>query len=239
MSKYYEDIRSPQREREFEETGAVSEFLRQVFATMGIGLVLTTIASWYVGTNPELFRQLFMTSTLLRWVIMLAPLGLVIFLSARIHKMSFANASIAFAVYSIVTGISLASIFMIYDLGTLFRVFAITAGTFTSMALIGYTTKVDLSKMGSILYMALIGLIIASVVNYFMDSSMFDWIISIGGVVIFSGLTAYDMQKLKIIGANLDPELEGSKKIALMGALNLYLDFINLFLFLLRIFGRD
>ncbi|MEM7655500.1 MAG: Bax inhibitor-1/YccA family protein [Bacteroidota bacterium] len=239
MSKYYEEIRSPIREKEFVVSGAVSEFLRQVFVTMAIGLVITGMAAWYVGTNPELFAQLFMSSAILGWVIMLAPLGVVIFLSARIHKMSFTNASIAFGLYSLINGISLSVIFMVYAQGTLMKVFFITAGTFAAMAMIGYTTKVDLSKMGSILYMALIGLIIASVVNYFMDSSMLDYIISVVGVLIFSGLTAYDMQKLKIIGANVDPGDEGAKKVALMGALNLYLDFINLFLFLLRIFGRD
>ncbi len=171
---------------------------------------------------------------------MLAPLGVVWYLSARINKMSFNQASIAFAVYAIILGVSLSVIFLAYSLGTLGYIFSITAGTFGTMALIGWTTKIDLSKMGSILYMALIGLIIAMVVNWFMDSSMFDYIISILGVVIFSGLTAYDMQKILTIGAVVDSESEEGKKMALMGALNLYLDFINLFLFLLRLFGgRD
>lgn len=238
MSKYYEEIRSPERERAFVETGAVSDFLRQVFATMGIGLVITAMAAWYVGTNVELMSFFFSGFTY--YIVLFAPLAVVIFLSARVHKMSFTNASIAFAVYSLINGISLAFIFFVFDLGTIFRVFFITAGTFGAMAVVGYTTKVDLSKFGSILFMALIGLIIASVVNIFLASSGLDWIISIAGVLIFCGLTAYDMQKLKIIGANVDPTTEGAKKVALMGALTLYLDFINLFLFLLRIFGgRD
>ena len=238
MNKYYEDIRSPQRERQFVESGAVSEFLRQVFATMGIGLVLTAMAAYYMGkVNSELYISLM--SSPLRWLVMLAPLGVVIFLSARIHKMSFTNASIAFGVYSLINGISLGFIFYFYDPEVITRVFFITAGTFAAMALIGYTTKVDLSKFGSILFMALIGLIIASVVNMFMASGRLDWIISIAGVLIFSGLTAYDMQKLKVIGYSVDPTTEGAKKVALMGALALYLDFINLFLFLLRIFGRE
>ncbi|MEM7368449.1 MAG: Bax inhibitor-1/YccA family protein [Bacteroidota bacterium] len=238
MSKYYEEIRSPERERAFVETGAVSDFLRQVFATMGIGLAITAMAAWYVGTNPALVQ--FFYSGFTYYIVLFAPLAVVIFLSARVHKMSFTNASIAFAVYSLINGISLAFIFFVFDLGTIFRVFFITAGTFGAMAVVGYTTKVDLSKFGSILFMALIGLIIASVVNIFLASSGLDWIISIAGVLIFCGLTAYDMQKLKIIGANVDPTTEGAKKVALMGALTLYLDFINLFLFLLRIFGgRD
>lgn len=238
MSKYYEEIRSPQRERAFEETGGLSDFLRQVFATMGLGLLITGIAAWYVGNSPELLNFFFTGIT--KWIVMFAPLGLVFFLAARVHKMTFTNASIAFGVYALVNGISLAFIFAIYTGAVISQVFLITAGTFGAMALIGYTTKVDLSKFGSLLFMALIGLIIASVVNMFLGSDTFGWIISIVGVLIFCGLTAYDMQKLKIIGANIDPTTEGSKKVALMGALELYLDFINLFLFLLRIFGgRD
>ncbi|MEM6345824.1 MAG: Bax inhibitor-1/YccA family protein [Bacteroidota bacterium] len=232
------DPRLLARKQEFIESGDASIFMRQVFATMTIGLLLTAVSAWFVSTKPELVYFLFTGA--MRWVTFLAPLGVVWFLSARINKMSFNQASIAFAIYAIILGVSLSVIFLAYSLGTLGYVFSITAGTFGTMALIGWTTKIDLSKMGSILYMALIGLIIAMVVNWFMESSMFDYIISILGVVIFSGLTAYDMQKILTIGAVVDGESEEGKKMALMGALNLYLDFINLFLFLLRLFGgRD
>ncbi|MDP5170333.1 MAG: Bax inhibitor-1/YccA family protein, partial [Bacteroidia bacterium] len=155
----------------------------------------------------------------------------------RIYSMSVQAASLTFATYSLINGISLAFIFLFYDLGTIFQVFLITAGTFGAMALIGATTKIDLSKFRSILVFGLIGIIIASVVNMFMHSGPFEYIISIAGVLIFAGLTAYDTQKLLEIGANSDPESDGTRKVAIIGALALYLDFINLFLFMLRIFG--
>lgn len=218
---------------------SVNVFMRQVYVTMSLGLVITGLTAWFVSQTPALIN-LFFSGGIIRWVVMLAPLGFVFFLAARINKMSFSQASLTFAVYSLVNGISFAFIFLVFDLGLIYKVFFITAGTFGAMALVGMTTKVDLSKFGSIMYMALIGLIIAMVVNMFMQSGTFDYIISCVGVLIFCGLTAYDNQKLMEIGSQVDPETENSKKIALMGALNLYLDFVNLFLFLLRIFGgRD
>ncbi|MEL6593820.1 MAG: Bax inhibitor-1/YccA family protein [Bacteroidota bacterium] len=233
------DPRLQVRKQEFIESGDASAFMRQVFSTMAIGLLLTAVAAYFVSQSETL--MLFFFTGIMRWVTLLAPLGLVWYLSARVNRMSFSQASIAFGVYATILGISLATIFYFYSLGTLAKVFSITAGTFGTMALIGYTTKIDLSKMGSILYMALIGLIIAMVVNLLLvESTMMDMIISVLGVLIFSGLTAYDMQKIITIGAVIDAESEDGKKMALMGALNLYLDFINLFLFLLRLFGgRD
>lgn len=229
------DNRSQARERQFVQSGAANEFMRQVFTTMTLGLAITGMVAWYVANTPALMNFLF--GGFMTYVTIFSPLVLVFFLSARIHKMSFAAASTTFAVYSVLVGASLSTIFIVYELGTLFQVFLITAGTFGAMALVGWTTNVDLTKMGSVLYMALIGLIIAMVVNWFMNSDTMDYIISVIGVLIFSGLTAYDTQKLLVIGANVDPEAEASKKMALMGALSLYLDFINLFLFLLRLFG--
>ena len=227
----------------FEQSGrkalvadAANVFMRQVFSTMALGLAITGMVAWAVANSPFVLQLLY-GNGIMRMVVMFAPLALVFFLAARINKMSFAAASTTFAVYSVLVGASLATIFLIYPIGTIFQVFLITAGTFGAMALIGWTTNVDLSKMGSILYMALIGLIIAMVVNWFMNSDTMDYIISVIGVLIFSGLTAYDTQKLLVIGSSVDPERESSKKMALMGALNLYLDFINLFLFLLRLFG--
>lgn len=238
MFRTQTDPRLLVRKQEFIESGDASVFMRQVFATMAIGLFLTAVAAWFISTQENV--MIFLFTGAMKWVTMLAPLGVVWYLSARINKMSFNRASIAFAVYAIILGVSLSVIFWIYSLGTLAYVFSITAGTFGTMALIGWTTKIDLSKMGSILYMALIGLIIAMVVNMLVDSSMMDYIISILGVVIFCGLTAYDMQKILLIGAVVDAESEEGKKMALMGGLTLYLDFINLFLFLLRLFGgRD
>ncbi|MEM9986292.1 MAG: Bax inhibitor-1/YccA family protein [Bacteroidota bacterium] len=232
------DNRSEVREREFLVSGAANAFLRQVFVTMALGLAITAMAAWWVANTPAALNFFF--GGFMTYVTIFAPLVLVYFLSARVHKMSFGAASTTFAVYSVLVGISLSFIFLIYDLGTLFTVFGITAGTFGAMAVVGLTTKVDLTKMGSMLYMALIGLIIAMVVNWFMNSSTMEYIISIIGVLIFSGLTAYQTQQMLVIGANVDPEAESSKKTALIGALSLYLSFINLFLFLLRLFGgRD
>ncbi|MEZ4825163.1 MAG: Bax inhibitor-1/YccA family protein [Bacteroidia bacterium] len=237
MRNYFDTPVSEQKKNKFITSGAANSFLTQVYSTMALGLVITALAAWYVGHTPAVFN--FLMTGFLKWVVILAPLGLVIFLSARIHRLSFTNASIAFATYSLLTGVSLSVLFLVYNIATLAQTFFITAGMFGAMALIGLTTKVDLSKFRSILYMGLVGIIIASVVNIFMASSMFDFIISVVGVVIFAGLTAYDNQKLLEISLHADPESESTKKIALMGALSLYLDFINLFLFLLRIFGGN
>lgn len=238
MSNFFENRTTGYQERQFVESGAARVFMQQVFVTMALGLLITGMAAWYVSQSPALI-SLFLTG-ITKYVVMFAPLIFVIVLASRIHKMSFTAASLTFATYSLINGISFAFIFLVFDLGTIFKVFLITAGTFGAMALAGATTKLDLSKMGSILFMALIGIIIASLVNWFVGSPMIDYLISIAGVLVFSGLTAYDTQKLIRIGAQVDPEAEASRKMALMGALNLYLDFINLFLFMLRIFGgRD
>lgn len=234
-SREKEHIQPETHSKEHVDYGLASAFLRQVYTTMVIGLVITGVTAWFV--NAQGLVEVLFANTILRWVIMLAPLGFVFFLAARINKMSFTNASITFAIYSFINGVSFSVIFYLFDIGALSKVFFITAGTFGAMAIVGLTTKIDLSKFGSILLMALIGLIIAMVVNWFMESSTLDYIISGAGVLIFSGLTAYDNQMLMRIGLQVDPEGENGKKMALMGALNLYLDFVNLFLFLLRFFG--
>ncbi len=237
MQNPFEDgnVISRERTNSFLGSDQARAFMRQVYTTMAIGLAITGMAAWVVANNPDMLR--FFYSGVMRWIVMLAPLGFVIFLSARIYRMSVQTASITFGTYSLANGISLAFIFLIYDVGTIFQVFLITGGTFGAMALIGATTKVDLSQFRSVLFFGLIGIIIAMVVNMFMGSSTFDYIISIAGVLIFAGLTAYDTQKLLQIGANADPESDTTRKVAIIGALALYLDFINLFLFLLRIFG--
>lgn len=214
-------------------------FLRNVFTNMAIGLTLTGLTAWYVSQTPALIN-FFLGSKIMFYVVLFAPLALVFFLSARIHKMSVSAATFTFGAYSVINGISLSFIFLVFSLGSIATTFFVTAGTFIAMALVGYTTKVDLTKMGSILYMALIGLIIAMLVNLFLQNETMDYIVSGIGVLIFTGLTAYDTQKMLRIGQSIDPESNNARKIALMGALTLYLDFINLFLFLLRFFGsRD
>ena len=173
----------------------------------------------------------------LMWVVMLAPLGVVFYMSFGIRKMSFAKAQGAFWIFAALMGASLSSIFLVYTGASITRVFFITAGTFGAMSIYGYTTKRDLTKLGSFLMMGLIGIIIASIVNIFMKSTMMYFVISILGVLIFVGLTAYDTQKIKNMYLVSDSgEIMGKK--AVMGALTLYLDFINLFLMLLRLFGQ-
>ena len=173
----------------------------------------------------------------LMWVVMLAPLGIVFYMSFGIRKMSAAKAQTTFWIFAALMGASLASIFLVYTGASITRVFFITAGTFGAMSIYGYTTKRDLTKFGSFLMMGLIGIIIASIVNIFMKSPMMYFVISILGVLIFVGLTAYDTQKIKNMYLEGDSsEISGKK--AVMGALTLYLDFINLFIMLLRLFGQ-
>ena len=195
-------------------------------------------ASTAFGT---LMRKVYLWMTLapaLLWGLIIAELALVIGLSAAIRKLSLPVATLMFVIYSVINGVTLSSIFLVYSIGSIAKVFLITAGTFGAMALFGYTTKKDLSSMGKILFMALIGLIIATVVNLFVKSSGLDLILCYGGVLIFVGLTAWDSQKIKEMCMSAEYADEGAQKMALLGALTLYLDFINLFLYLLRIFGR-
>ena len=171
--------------------------------------------------------------------LIIATFGLVIYTSARIRKLSLSTATTLFVIYSALMGVMLSSIFLVYSPMVITKTFFITAGTFGVMAVYGSVTKTDLSKWGNILFMALIGLIIASLVNVFLRSAMFDLIVSYIGVAVFIGLTAWDSQQIKRTLAMAPDMGETAQKIALLGALNLYLDFINLFLYILRIFGRD
>jgi FtsH-binding integral membrane protein len=173
----------------------------------------------------------------LKWVVLLAPLGMVFFLSARIHKMSAASGQIAFYVFAALMGLSLSSIFLVYTGASIGRVFFITAAAFGALSLWGYTTKRDLSGMGSFLVMGLFGIIIASLVNLFLGSTMVQFVVSVLGVLIFSGLTAYDTQRIKEMYYALDDSDTMGRK-AILGALSLYLDFINLFTMLLSLFGN-
>ncbi len=207
----------------------------RVYNYMASGLALTGIVAYGVAITPALFNAIY--GTWLVWVVMLAPLGVVMFLSARIHKMSAAGAQTAFWVFAVLMGASLAYIFIIYTGTSIARVFFITASVFGAMSLYGYTTKRDLTGWGSFFFMGLIGIIIAMVVNIFLQSSALEFAISVIGVLVFVGLTAYDTQKIKEMYAASDSTSVATKK-SIMGALRLYLDFINLFLMLLRLFGN-
>jgi len=220
-------------------------YMLKVYNYMGSALLVTGIVALITfkfavdSLNPLIFSTLgnSIYNSGLAWVVMLAPLGVVMYMSFGINKMSSSKAQSIFWLFAALMGISLSSIFVVYTETSITRVFFITAGTFGSMSIYGYTTKRDLTKLGSFLMMGLIGIIIASVVNIFMKSSMMYFVISILGVLIFVGLTAYDTQKIKNMYAASDTgEIMGKK--AVMGALTLYLDFINLFIMLLRLFGQ-
>jgi FtsH-binding integral membrane protein len=217
-------------------------YMLRVYNYMLMGLVLTGAAAWFTASTPA-FAQLFFrvtpvgyTMAPLGWVVLLAPLGLVFFLGWRIQQMSLQAAQMTFWVYSALMGIGLTPVLLLYTGASVAQVFFITAATFGAMSLWGYTTTRDLSGFGSFLFMGLIGIIIASLVNMFLHSGMMQWVISVAGVLVFTGLTAYDTQSIKeSYYAGDDGTLTGKK--AVMGALRLYLDFVNLFLMLLRLLG--
>jgi FtsH-binding integral membrane protein len=219
---------------------AVSKsFVSNVFAYMSLALAISGALAYLFGTTDLIFSLVTRSGmTTLGWVVMFAPFAFILAMNFGFNKMSFATLLAVFLGYAAVMGISLSFIFLVYELGIITKVFFITAGLFGAMAFIGYTTKTDLTKFGGILMMALIGIVIASVVNMFMKSSQMDYIISCIGVLVFTGLTAYDVQKIKRIGAGVEFGTAEASKLALMGALSLYLDFVNLFMFLLRVFAR-
>jgi FtsH-binding integral membrane protein len=219
---------------------AVSKsFVSNVFAYMALALAISGALAYLFGTTDLIFSLVTRSGmTTLGWVVMFAPFAFILAMNFGFNKMSFTTLLAVFLGYAAVMGISLSFIFLVYDLGIITKVFFITAGLFGAMAFIGYTTKTDLTKFGGILMMAVIGIVIASVVNMFMKSSQMDYIISCIGVLVFTGLTAYDVQKIKRIGAGVEFGTAEASKLALMGALSLYLDFVNLFMFLLRVFAR-
>lgn len=220
------------------DSTVVSSVLKRVYLWMTFALVISGLTAMYVVESQPILELIFSSEHSIL-VLFLAQLGVVWFLSARIYKLSFGVATLLFILYSILTGVVFSSLFFVYTLGSIANVFLITAGTFAAVSCFGYFTKSDLSKWGTYLFMGLIGLIIASLVNWFLKSAMLNWIASYVGVAIFVGLTAYDTQRIKeMIQENSMEGEEVTNKIALMGALSLYLDFINLFLYLLRIFGR-
>ncbi len=225
---------SPTITRSAEIDQGLRAYMLRVFALMGLGLAVTGLVAFFTAQSPAMLQTLYTTP--LKWVIFLAPIGIAFFFGFRIQAMSAAAAQALFWVFSAIMGLSLASIFVIYTGESVARTFFISAGTFAATALYGYTTKRDLSGFGSFLIMGVLGLIIATIVNAFLVSSSLQWVISILGVLIFTGLTAYDSQKIKEMYWEGDTQEMGAKK-AVMGALNLYLDFINLFLFMLQFLG--
>lgn len=221
---------------EYAGASAYTKLFRSVFTWMALALAATGLTASYVANYLTMHPDMF--SSGLFFGLCIAELALVILLSARIHKMSFATAGIMFAIYSVLNGATMSVLFLVYTMESIATTFFVTAGTFGVMALIGSTTKMDLSKFSSLFTMALIGLIIASLVNLLWANSYLYWGITYIGVLLFVGLTAWDVQKIKnmlqIYGTE---ENDVTQKVALMGSLSLYLDFVNLFIYLLRILG--
>ena len=226
------------RQQEMTNASTLKVLMRKVYLWMTLALMITGITAAGVANSPNILALIY-SSQVVMWGIIIAEFGLVIYISARLEKLSLSTATTLFALYSILNGVMLSSIFLLYSTAIISKVFFITAGTFGVTALYGYATKKDLSSLGNILFMALIGLVIATVVNVFMKSAMFDLILSYIGVIIFVGLTAWDSQKIKHMMMVQQDADESAQKLALIGALSLYLDFINLLLYLLRIFGRS
>ena len=211
-------------------------FMVRVYNWMGGGLALTGAMAWFTSTN-ETILNLLVTQPILFIVLLLVELGLVFYLAARVMQMSASQASGVFFLYASLNGVTLAPLFLLYTSTSLASTFAVTAGMFGAMSFYGYTTKKDLTSWGSFLFMGLIGIIIASVVNWFLKSSAVYWIVTYAGILIFVGLTAYDTQKIKEMNILGNEGTDEDTKEAIRGALKLYLDFINLFIMLLRVMG--
>lgn len=213
-----------------------AKLMRDVYAWMAGGLVVTALTALVVANSPALLSAIFSSSFAI-WAIIIAEFALVWILASRIDRMSFLTAGLMFVAYSILTGLTFSTIFLLYSMDVIVQTFCITAGVFGSMSIVGMTVKKDLSSLGRILLMALIGLVVATIVNLFMHNTGLAMIINYAGVLIFVGLTAYDTQKIKqmALAYNGDDEMRG--KLAVWGSLTLYLDFINLFLYILKIFG--
>ncbi|MDO4320499.1 MAG: Bax inhibitor-1/YccA family protein [Bacteroidales bacterium] len=218
------------------QTASVPAAMKLVYLKMTLALVVTGLIAWFCS-NSLAYLQFMVTNRWAMWVLLIAEIGMVIGISGAINRMSSAVATMLFYLFAVVNGLMLAPIFIVYTGASIAKTFFITAGTFGAMSVFGFSTGQDLSKFGRILFMALIGLIIASVVNIFTHSSTLDWIISFAGVIIFVGLTAWDTQQIKQMAQALPAGQEG--RLATIGALTLYLDFINLFLYLLRFFGAS
>ncbi|MBI9112540.1 Bax inhibitor-1/YccA family protein [Maridesulfovibrio ferrireducens] len=223
----------------------LNAFMRGVYNWMSLGLLMTAAVAWFTASTPAVLNLVFAQNaagvygpTMLFWVALVGEIGLVFYLSARISSLSASAATGLFMAYSGLNGLTLSVLLLAYTASSIFQTFLVTAGMFAALSLYGLTTKKDLTGMGSFMFMGLFGIIIASVVNMFMQSSAMDFVISVIGVIVFAGLTAYDSQKLKVMGESVPSGDETAlRRGTIMGALTLYLDFINLFLFLLRFMG--
>ena len=224
------------------EISVAKAFIANVFSWMFLALIITAATAYFFASDPALVGSLINTQTggmsTLGWVVMLAPLGFVLLMSFGFNKLSAGTLSLLFIAFAILLGMSLSFILLVYTQSSIALTFVVAATMFGIMAVTGYTTKIDLTKFGSLMMMGLIGIIIASLLNFFMKSSTLEYIISFIGVLVFTGLTAYDVQKLKRIGSGIEFGSNTARKLTIMGALTLYLDFINLFLFLLRFLGN-
>lgn len=235
------DLRNSNYERfEYATIVAENKILKSSFAWMGLAMLLTSLAAYIFASTPALMTLLFNESgtglSILGYVVMFAPLLFVLGINFGLNKLSMPALVGLFVAYSLINGISFSFIFFAYSFGSVIKVFLSTAALFGIMAVAGYTTRTDLTKLGSLLMIGLIGIIVASLINFFTHSSGLEYLISILGVIIFTGLTAYDVQKIKNLSQDAD-HLPIAGKLGIIGALTLYLDFINLFLFLLRLFG--
>ncbi len=231
-------VESASRDRSLYLSAAFPALMRKVYLWMTMALVITGFTAYGVATSPAILSAILMNKMLFFGLI-IGEFALVIGLSAAINRLSLSMATLMFVLYSVINGATLSVIFLAYTMSSIANVFFITAGTFAAMAFIGYTTKKDLSGMGKMLMMALIGLIIATVVNLFLRSTGLQLIVSYIGVLVFVGLTAYDTQKIKQMLMMAEDTGETAQKLALLGALSLYLDFVNMFLYMLRIFGKE
>ncbi|MDI9340715.1 MAG: Bax inhibitor-1/YccA family protein [Sediminibacterium sp.] len=210
--------------------------LKGSFAWMALAMLLTTLTALGFA-NSEFLLSMLLSNRIVFYIVLFAPLIFVWVMGARFEKLSFGALIGLFAAYSIINGVTFSVIFLVYSIGSIVKVFLSTSALFAIMAIAGYTTKTDLTKLGNILMIGVIGIVIASLINFFTKSETADYIISILGVIIFTGLTAYDVQKIKNMGQQVGFDGTLTRKLSVMGALTLYLDFINLFLFLLRLFG--
>ncbi len=214
-----------------------SNLMYRVYAWMCLALSITAATAYYVSTSPQILSAIF-NNAALPWILIIVQVGLVLILSTMIARMSFEMALGLFLLYSVSVGLSLSVIFIVFTQASIFSTFLVASGMFGAMALYGYYTKADLTTMGSYLFMAVIGLVIAGVVNIFLKSDGFQTVISGVGVLVFTLLTAYDVQRIKYLLEQSLGDRETMSKATLMGALALYLDFINLFLYLLQFMGR-
>lgn len=238
LQKLQQEVLNEKESSRWESSTTLPVLMRKVYTWMTLALVITGITAWVVAHSPAIL-QMIMTNKILFLGLLLGELILVWSVSAAINRLSLTTATLLFVLYSVLNGVTMSFIFLAYTYESVTNVFLITAGTFAAMAFFGYFTKTDLSSIGRILFMALIGLIIATIVNIFVKSSGFGMILNYLGVLIFVGLTAWDTQKIKQMLSMAEDTGETAQKVALMGALSLYLDFINLFIHLLRIMGNN